>query len=94
MPEEIEKMTDEEIIKWQEELYELEEQAGGFFAGPPMTEVEKMERIRAFLADDYLEKFNAKISARKKALVQEIAAESNPKKKERLQRNLALLCDS
>lgn len=88
---EIEKMTDEEILEWQEELYELERDCS---TGPPMTESEKIERIRAFLADDFVEKFHAKIEARKKDIVQEIATESDPKKRERLQRDLALLCDS
>jgi CHASE3 domain sensor protein len=59
-----------------------------------MTEEEKMERIRAFLADDYLEKLHALIEARKKELVQEIAATSDPQKKEHLQRNLTLLSNS
>jgi isocitrate dehydrogenase len=78
---EIEKMTDGEIIKWQEELYELEEQAGGVFAGSPMTEAEKMERIRAFLADDYLEQLYAKVQAKKRQL---ISAATTAEEKQRL----------
>lgn len=87
----LERMTDEEIIKWQEDLYELERDCS---TGPPMTPEEQMERIKEYLADDFVEKFYAKIEARKKELVQEIAVESDLKKKERLQRNLALLYDS
>lgn len=90
MPGEVERMTDEEIVKWQEELYEL---APYCSTSPPMTEDEKMERIRAFLADDYFEKLNAKIAARRKELEQEIAYVTDPRKKEQLQRNLEQLGD-
>ena len=62
MSDAVDKMTDEEIAKWQEELYTHEEQAGGVFTGPVMTEEEKMERIKAFLADNYLEKLHAKVN--------------------------------
>ncbi len=88
MPGEVERMTDEEIVKWQEELYELEPYCS---TSPPMTEDEKMEKIKAFLADDYFEKLNALIPARRKELEQEIATEKDPKKKARLQRNLEQL---
>lgn len=83
-----ENMTDEEIAKWQEELYELERDCS---TGPPMTEEEKIQRIRAFLADDYWEKLLAKAEARRKDLEQEILTVSDPKQKERMQRNIELL---
>ncbi len=91
MSDQIAKMTDEEIIKWQEELYELEKSA---MAGPPMTESETMELIRDFLAPNFADRLKAKVEARKKELVQEIAATSDPRTKERLQRSLMLLSDS
>ena len=91
MSDAVDKMTDEEIAKWQEELYAHEEQAGGVFTGPVIIEEEKMERIKAFLADDYLEKLHAKVEARKKEIVQEIAVTKDPRKKERLQWDLTLL---
>lgn len=91
MSDETEKMTYEEIIKWQEQLEQHEEEAGGVFAGPPMTEEEKMQRIKAVLADDYWEKLLTKAEARRKELEQEILTISEPKKKERLQRNIELL---
>jgi len=91
MSDQIAKMTDEEIIKWQEELYELEKSA---MTGPPMTESEKMELIRDFLAPNFAERLKAKVEARKKQLVQELAATSDPQKKACLQRNLMLLSDS
>jgi len=50
-------LTDEEIIKKQERLYALESSA---MAGPPMSEAEKVSRIKAFLDDDYLDKLYAK----------------------------------
>jgi len=82
MSDQIAKMTDEEIVKWQEELYELEKSA---MAGPPMTESEKMERIRDFLAPNFADRLKAKVEARSKQLVQELAVASDPQKKERLQ---------
>jgi len=91
MSDEIERMTDEEIIKWQEQLYQHEEEAGGVFAGPPMTEEEKMRRIDEVLSGNFRKKFRASIEARKRELVQELAVTSDPRKKERLQRNLELL---
>lgn len=84
MSEQIKQMTDEEIVKWQEELYEHEEQAGRVFTEPPMTEEEKMRRISEVLSGDFRKKFRASIEARKKELVQEIANTSELKKKERL----------
>lgn len=83
-----ENMTDEEIAKWQEELYELERDCS---TGPPMTEEEKIQRIRALLADDYWEKLLAKAEARRKDLEQEILTVSDPKQFERMQRNIELL---
>jgi len=91
MSDRIAKMTLEEIIKWQEELYELESSA---MTSPPMTESEKMEMIRDFLAPNFADKLKAKVEARSKQLVQEIAATSDPQKKARLQRKLTLLSDS
>lgn len=88
MSTEIENMTDEEIVKWQEELYELERDCS---TGPTMTESEKMQRIKAVLADDYWEKLLIKAEARRKELEQEILTTSEPKKKERIQRNIELL---
>ncbi len=81
-------MTDEEIVKWQEELYELESSA---MAGPLMSEEESGARIREFLAGDHRKKRQESAAARREELKQEIAIASDPKKKERLQRNLELL---
>lgn len=81
-------LSDEEIIKKQERLYELERDCS---TGPPMTEEEKMQRIRALLAEDYWEKLLVKAEARRKELEQEILTTSDPKKKERIQRNVELL---
>ena len=88
MSAEIENMTDEEIVKWQEELYELESSA---MAGPLMSEEEKMALVREFLAGDHRKKRREAAAARREELKQEIAIASNLKKKERLQRNLELL---
>ena len=85
------KLTDREIIARQERLYQLEFEAGGVFAGRLSTPEEQMKRIKAFLADDYFEKINALVPARRKELEQEIATETDPKKKARLQRNLEQL---
>lgn len=82
------RLSDEEIIKKQERLYELERDCS---TGPPMTEEEKMQRIKAVLADDYWEKLLMKAEARRKELEQEILITSEPKKKERIQRNIELL---
>lgn len=83
-----ENMTDEEIAKWQEELYELERDCS---TGPPMTEEEQMQRIREFLADDYWANLLAKAETRRKELEQEILSVSDPKQFERMQRNIELL---
>lgn len=85
MSEEIEKMTGEEIIKWQEELYELESSA---IAGPPVTPEEQMEIIKAFLADDYLDKLYDKVKSKKRQL---ISAAATPKEKNRLEQKLVEL---
>jgi len=53
-----------------------------------------MELIRDFLAPNFADKLKAKVEARSKQLVQEIAATSDPQKKARLQRKLTLLSDS
>jgi tRNA A22 N-methylase len=82
------KLSDEKIVKKQERLYELERDCS---TGPPMTEEEQMQRIREFLADDYWEKLLAKAEARRKELEQEILSVSDPKQKERMQRNIELL---
>lgn len=82
------KLSDFEIVKKQERLYELERDCS---TGPPMTEEDKMQRIKAFLADDYWEKLLVKAEARRKELEQEILIVSDPKKKKRMQRNIDLL---
>jgi hypothetical protein len=88
MSAEIENMTEEEIAKWLEELYELESSA---MAGPLISEEEKMARIREFLAGYHRKKRREAAAARREELKEEIAVTSDPKKKERLQRNLELL---
>lgn len=75
---EFEKMTDEEIAKWQEELYELERDCS---TGSPMTEEEKMRRIDEVLSGNFRKIFRAKIEARKKELAQEIALNQTPKRR-------------
>ena len=81
-------LSDEEIIRKQERLHEFERDCS---TGPQMTEVEKMQRIRALLADDYWEKLLVKAEARRKELEQEILTTSDPQKKQRIQRNIELL---
>lgn len=83
-----ENMTDEEIAKWQEELYELERDCS---TGPTTTQEEQIQKIQAFLADDYWEKLLAKAEARRKVLEQQILTVREPKQKERMQRNIELL---
>ncbi len=78
-------MTDEEIIKWQEELYELESSA---MAGPRITPEEQMEMIKAFFADDYLDQLYAKVKAKKRQL---ISAATTPEEKKRLSQKLVEL---
>lgn len=88
MSAETEKMTDEEIAKWQEELEELESNA---MAGPQMTESEKMRRIREVASGDFQRNIQEKIEARKRELAQEIANTLDPHKKNRLQQDLTLI---
>lgn len=88
MSAETEKMTDEEIAKWQEELYELESSA---MAGPQMTESEKIRRIREVASGDFQRSIQEKIEARKRELPQEIANTLDPQNKERLQQDLTLI---
>ena len=88
MSAEIENMTDGEIAKWQEELYELESSA---MAGPLISEEEKMARTREFLAGDHRQRLREAAAARREELKQEIAIASDSKWKERRERNLELL---
>ncbi len=81
-------MTDEEIAKRQEELYELE---CSCTTGPLMSEEEQMRRIQEIASGEFRKRMREKIEARKRELPQEIANTSDPKKKERLQRDLELL---
>lgn len=85
---EIEKMTNEEIVKWQEELYEFEPSA---MAGSRMTEEEKMRRIEEVADGEFRKRMREKIEFRKRKLPQEIANTSDLQKEERLQRDLELL---
>lgn len=82
---EVEKMTDEEIIKWQERVYDLESNA---MAGPPMTEEEQMEKIREYLAPDYYEKLAAKVRTKRMQL---LSAAVTPEAKEQLSPQIAQL---
>lgn len=88
MSAETEKMTDEEIAKWQEELEELESSA---MAGPQMTESEKMRRIKEVASGDFQKSIKEKIEARKRELAQEIANTLDTHKKNRLQQDLTLI---
>ena len=85
---EVETMTDDEIAKWQEELYELESSA---MAGPPITEEEQMRRIREIASGEFQQRMREKREARIRELPQEIANTSNPHQKARLQLDLELL---
>lgn len=93
MSDEIEKLSDEEIIRRQSELYELEFQAGGALAGRLGTPEEQMEKIKAFFAPDYFDKLNALIEAKKQELRQKILNNKNPKEKENLERLLRLVIE-
>ena len=88
MSSEVETMTDEQIIEWTEELYELESSA---MAGPLMSEEEQKARIKEFLAGDHREKRRAKAAARREELRREIAHATDPEKKAKLEQNLELL---
>lgn len=88
------RLTDEEIIKKQERLYELECDCS---TGPFISSKEQEEIIKEYLKPDFNQEFRvkieAKIQAREKELVQEIAMTSDPRQKKHLQQNLALLSD-
>lgn len=79
------RLSDEEIIKKQERLYELESSA---MAGPFITEEVQMEIIRAYLADDYFDKLYAKVKAKKRQL---ISVAATPEEKKRLEQKLVEL---
>ena len=82
------KLSDEEIVKKQERLYEQESSA---FAGPPITEEEQMRRIDEVLSGNFRRNFRAKVAARKEKLEQEIAHATEPEKKTKLRQNLEAL---
>lgn len=82
------KLSDEEIIKKQERLYELESSA---MAGPLMSEEEQMRRIREIASGEFRKRMREKLEARKRELPQEIANTSDPLHKARLQQDLDLL---
>lgn len=69
-------------------LYELNQSA---FAGSPMTEEKKMEKIGEYFTSDYHSKLRAKVEARREALKQEIAHATDLKKKAKSPSNLKLL---
>ncbi len=79
------RLSDEEFIKKQERLYELESSA---MAGPFITEEDQMEIIRAYLADDYFDKLYAKVKAKKRQLISAVAT---PEEKKRLEQKLVEL---
>lgn len=81
-------MTNEEIAKWQEELYGLE---CNCTTGRPITEEEQMRRIREIASGEFRIRMREKLKARLRELPQEIANTSDPQKKARLQRDLELL---
>ncbi|MBE9017310.1 hypothetical protein C7Y66_14575 [Chroococcidiopsis sp. CCALA 051] len=81
-------MTDEEIAKWQEELYELE---CSCTTGPVMSEEEQLRRIREIATGEFRKRMRSKLEARIRELPQEIANTSDPQKKARLQLDLELL---
>ena len=60
-------------------------------AGPPISEEEKMRRIREIASGEIIKRMRDKIEARKRELPQEIANSSYLNKKELLQRDLDLL---
>lgn len=79
------RLSDAEVIKKQERLYELESSA---MAGPCITEEEKKEIIRAYLADDYFDNLYAEVKAKKRQL---ISAAATPEEKKRLEQKLVEL---
>ena len=82
------KLTDEEIVKKQERLYELE---CNCTTGRPITEEEQMRRIREIASGEFRIRMREKLKARIRELPQEIANTSDPQKKALLQHNLELL---
>ena len=52
-----EQLSPQEIIKYQEELYELESTA---LAGSPITKAEQLAIIKSYLDDDFFNKLYAK----------------------------------
>ncbi|HEY9876235.1 MAG TPA: hypothetical protein V6D12_22595 [Candidatus Obscuribacterales bacterium] len=53
-----EQLDQQKIIKYQEELYELESTA---LAGSPITEAEQLAIIKSYLDDDFFNKLYAKL---------------------------------
>jgi len=88
MSSEVETMTNEDIAKWQEELYELE---CNCTTGRPVTEEEQMRRIREIASGEFRIRMREKLKARLRELPQEIANTSDPQKKASLQHDLELL---
>lgn len=84
------RLSDKEIIKKQEILYELEKYCS---AGKPMSDEEIFNIILAFFADDYFEKLDAKVEAKKQELRQKILNAKDPKEKEKLERKLELVLE-
>lgn len=82
------KLSDEEIFKKQERLYELECDCA---IGPPVSEEEQMRRIREIASGEFQIRMREKLQARIRELPQEIANTSDPQKKARLQQDLELL---
>ena len=79
------RLSDEEVIKKQERLYELESSA---MAGPFITEEEQMEIIRAYLADEYFDRLYGKVKTKKRQL---ISASATPEEKKCLEQKLVEL---
>ena len=53
-----EQLSPQEIIKYQEELYDLESTA---LAGSPITKAEQLAIIKSYLDDDFFNKLYAKL---------------------------------
>ncbi|MBE9018604.1 hypothetical protein C7Y66_14555 [Chroococcidiopsis sp. CCALA 051] len=83
------KLSDEEIIKKQERLYELESSAMAGRLG--MTEEEQKTRIKEFLAGDHRQKRREAAAARREELRREIATTTDSEKKAKLELRLELL---
>ena len=84
----VETMTNEEITKWQEELYELE---CNCTTGRPITEEEQMRRIAEIASGEFKIRMREKLKTKIRELPQEIANTSDPQKKALLQQDLELL---